>query len=658
MLHFTSFIPATQLYTTMQRDKSHLSGPRTVRSADPEASQRATRGSNHETTTLGSKGKKTASTLKESRNTLNNPAAARKWLAKEELLIDGEDVTLASLAQALLWVAAGERNTVEQLVDAIRAVALCLEECEGREVVESAIIEIKQSAVLWAEEAKGMLQKATDEIVEEAKKKVNEGVKKSWAERMDDEDELGIPNQSQAGRSYAHAVAKGRGKSSQCGLSQVDHDFMASKELKRRKVLIDGIEGLGNAAGGLNAREIVEKANIALTAARLGTEGNGMEPSIDPKAVAAKVLENGGVVLELETEEAVEWLTIPEVRKAFEENFGGSAKLVDQQFHVVVSFLPVTLRDTLEVVIPKVELDNDIPPGTIVRTKWLKSPKYWKDGQRFAHGVLSFINRIDASTVIRKGIVVEGQRFKAKKLEELPRRCFKCQRIGHLANNCREISVICPNCAGAHEGSSCTVSADKLRCINCSKAGQPANHAAWDWGCASMEEAKRRRGKRNPDSQYRFFPTNEDWTWAKRDIHSDEEAQGTKKDWGRASREGYEERRADKGWKGMRDLRAAGIVAGEAEGWAQVGARGSSRHTGTQGPTHTNRNPTRTLTGSNDIPVQLTGQPSSQRSTFRHGPIESGRQSKLGDYWTGRRDEGDDDLGGQIENNPFEADLC
>ena len=645
----------------MLRDKSQAAVPKNTRGTDPETSQsRTTRGANQEVATLGSKGKKTASTLKESRNTLSNSTAARKWLAKEELLIEGEDITPASLAQALLWVAAGEKNTVEQLVDAVRAVALCLEECEGREVVEAAIIEIKQSAVQWVEEAKGLLQKAAEEVVEEAKKKVNEGGKRSWADQMGDLDAGPVQDW---GMSYAKVAASGPRGGGLPGRSQVEHDYMVSETLKRRKVLIDGIEGITNAAGGLTPREIVEKANIALTAARLSTEGNGIEPGVDPKAVAAKVLENGGVVLELETEEAVEWLKDQGVRKAFEDNFGGSTKVVDQQYHVVVSFLPVTLRDSLSDSIAKVEADNDIEPGTIVKSRWLKAPKYWKDGQRSAHAVLSFTDRSCASTVIQRGILVEGQRFKAKKMEEVPRRCFKCQRIGHMANNCREISVICPNCAGAHEGSACSATTDKFRCINCSKAGRPSNHAAWDWGCASMEEAKKKRSAKNLDSQFRFFPTNEEWTWARRDIYSDEEAQGSRKDWNEAPRGGFREGRADKGWKGMREARAAGMEAGGPGEWTTVARRNPSRNVGTQEPRNGNSNPTRAATGSNVTLSQLDRRGARQRSPSRSRIPESGRQSRLGDYWCwygkdGALGNGQDDADGRSERNPFEANLC
>ena len=658
MSYFTS-LTASLLYLTMLRDKTQASGTRNAKSADPEASQsRATRGSNQETATLGSKGRKTASTLKESRNTLNNSAAARKWLAKEELLIDGEEITPAALSQALLWVAAGERNTVEQLVDAIRAVALCLEECEGREVVESALIEIKLSAAQWVEEAKGVLKKAADEVVEEAKKKVNEGGKRSWSDQMADLDNGSVQDW---GRSYAKVAASGPRLGGLPGRSQIDYDYLASESLKRRKLLVDGLEGVTNAAGGLTPREIVEKANIALTAARLGTDGNGLEPRIDPKAMAAKVLENGGVVLELETEEAVEWLKDPGVRKAFEDNFGGSTKVVDQLFHVIVSFLPVTLRDTLSDSIAKVEAENEIEPGTIVKSRWLKAPKYWKEGQRFAHAVLSFTDRSFASTVIQKGIIVEGQRFKAKKMEELPRRCFKCQRIGHMANNCQEISVICPNCAGAHEGNVCSATTDKFRCINCSKAGKPSNHAAWDWGCTSMEAAKRRKNAKNLDSQFRFFPTDEEWTWARRDIYSDEEAQGLRKEWNEEPRGGFREGRADKGWKGMKDARATEAATGGAGEWTTVGPRYSSRNVGTQEPRNSNVNPTRVATGSNVTLSQLDNRGASQRSSSRRGIPESGRQSRLGDFWSGKNGVsggGQDNADGHSGSNPSEANLC
>src|SRR5271155_274406 len=123
----------------MQKDKPNIVIGRTTRlNADPDSSQ--TKPSKNapviDSNSLGSKNRKTISTLKDSRRSVVNAASAKKWLTKEELLIDGEDVSITSLAQAIMWLAAGDKCSVEQLVDGIRAVVLCLEGCGYGEVAD------------------------------------------------------------------------------------------------------------------------------------------------------------------------------------------------------------------------------------------------------------------------------------------------------------------------------------------------------------------------------------------------------------------------------------------------------------------------------------------------------------------------------------------
>ena len=221
------------------------------------------------------------------------------------------------------------------------------------------------------------------------------------------------------------------------------------------------MEGVKSTAGGLSPKELVEKVNITLAADRELTDGNGAKPSRDPKVVAAKVLENGGVVIEMESEDVVEWVRLEDIKMAFEENFRGSAKIKDQLFQVVMNFIPVTLRDSMEACIPKIEADNHLSPDTIVKCKWLKSPKFWSKGQHFAHALIALKGRLEASLLIQQGIIVEGQRFKVRKLMEEPKRCFKCQQLGHMATGCKEIHEICSNCTGAHTGRECDKTPDK-----------------------------------------------------------------------------------------------------------------------------------------------------------------------------------------------------
>jgi hypothetical protein len=264
--------------------------------------------------TLGSKGKKTLSTLRDSRAGINSATKARNWLIKEELLINGEVAFPMALAHALLWLAAGDKNTVEQMVDGIRAVVLCLEDLDREVTLEATKSSFKDAAATWVDEAKKEIHRVADEVMAEAKKKLEsvEGGagRRSCADKMDDADaqQHTIQGIARAIPTYMQALAGKWQKDVDRKEEKVHQDYMAREALRRRKVLVDGIGGIQNAAGGLTPKKIVEKANIALSAARVELEGSGMEPAKDPTAVSAKVLEDGGVVIEMGSEDDADWI--------------------------------------------------------------------------------------------------------------------------------------------------------------------------------------------------------------------------------------------------------------------------------------------------------------------------------------------------------------
>src|SRR5277367_2099074 len=194
----------------MQKDKPHPVSARVARpNVEPDPPPgKPTRGvPSADSGSLGTKVRKTGSTLKDSRANIVNASSAKKWLTKEELLIDGEDVTQTSLAQALMWLAAGEKCTVDLLVDGIRAVALCLDGCGCGEVADTAVVEIKETAAPWAEEAKKVVQSAVDSIVEAAKSKLEQSGKKSWADQLDAHDLDSGTSDTLRAPSYARVAA-------------------------------------------------------------------------------------------------------------------------------------------------------------------------------------------------------------------------------------------------------------------------------------------------------------------------------------------------------------------------------------------------------------------------------------------------------------------
>ena len=334
---------------------------------------------------IGSKGRKTQTTLRDSRAGTNNASKAKSWLAKEELLVEGESVSPTALSQALMWLAAGEKNTVEQLVDGIRAVTLCLGECDREQTVEVIRTSIKDTSASWVEEAKKEMKKAAEEIIGDAKKRMENSAgigSRSWADETEGEFQCQtIQEIAKAIPTYAQVLAKEWRIDVDKKDKREHHNYMVREALRRRRILIDGIEGVQSAAGGLTPKELVEKAKIALAAARADTEGNGVEPEKDPIAVAARILENRGVVVEMESEEEADWVRMEDVRQAFEKNFGRSAKVKDQLYQVVASFLPVTFWDELENAASKIEMDNKLPPDCVAHCRWLKAPKFWNNGQ-------------------------------------------------------------------------------------------------------------------------------------------------------------------------------------------------------------------------------------------------------------------------------------
>ena len=239
---------------------------------------------------------------------------------------------------------------------------------------------------------------------------------------------------------------------------------------------------------------------------------------------------------------------------------------------------------------------------------------------------------------------MEGQRFRARKMLEEPKRCYRCQRLGHTATGCKEIHEICPNCAGAHGGKDCDRTPDKYKCVNCLKAKLKSNHAVWDRDCPSMQEERRKKAERDPNSRYKFFPTEEEWTWERVEEVSTNTvtATGTRAGYGtgggRAADRGWDWAGSpDGGWEGMRAKRMLNEVLGNVDRWKTVGARGSKG----KGKGDSSVLPA-TQGDSADMPPSQTGLTSqdNRASTHTRGGSRtmqegtSGRQSVLGEYWS------------------------
>jgi len=113
--------------------------------------------------------------------------------------------------------------------------------------------------------------------------------------------------------------------------------------------------------------------------------------------------------------------------------------------------------------------------------------------------------------MIREEIVIAGRRVWTRCMRREPRRCLKCQSLTarHLTAKC-EAPNTCSTCSKEHKRAECTkYDNDKFWCVNCKELG----HTSWDHLCPHFLEASRQLEITDPEHTYRFFPSQEPWTW-------------------------------------------------------------------------------------------------------------------------------------------------
>ena len=74
--------------------------------------------------------------------------------------------------------------------------------------------------------------------------------------------------------------------------------------------------------------------------------------------------------------------------------------------------------------------------------------------------------------------------YKVRQFINEPRRCYNCQRVGHMAASCTS-KMHCRLCSGNHRDTECTLEAKDYHCSNCK-----GNHKANSKECSLYNQAK------------------------------------------------------------------------------------------------------------------------------------------------------------------------
>lgn len=462
---------------------------------------------------------------------VNTAEEGLRILHDNRMIIQDNVVDKQALVMALFHIAQDSSKIPQTTVDYIRAVAFLLQDAEDTQIASN--IATRTMAILeapirtFAETTEGWMQtaqKVIDMQTEQDKRqhdliaKCTDSIQQmqtlltKTTEMIDKatsaQGALNTPRILNHPTTYAAAVTA---KTLGVRLADPNVNGVLSKaELLARRVYVGPTEGSPvDTFHKLSDEVLISKADMAV---QIMTESGTLADHIKTpiKFISVKRLGNGGVVYEINTNEAAQWIKKPEVMEAFVNSYASNASSRPNGYLVIVENVPLYFDPENIVSKEKIAKSNDIQANDILEARFVKPPQQRKEGQRTGHVFFKMRTRETANILIEKGTVIEHRRADTRKMLDEVLRCMKCQRLnpGHKAANCPSQHDVCATCAGHHRTLQCP-NKEKHRCANCVTDGHPA----WSKNCPSYLRKLKEMINRNPENRYKYFVTADTKTW-------------------------------------------------------------------------------------------------------------------------------------------------
>ena len=136
------------------------------------------------------------------------------------------------------------------------------------------------------------------------------------------------------------------------------------EQIKRQQVLIDFKKTEELQLEVMDEKTLTRKATDALYT--IFTAATDPKPA-EVKLKSGILLRNGGLLLELNSNKAANWLRGDGVITNFLENLGSGASIKNRTYQVIVQFVPVTFDPTNDKHVKDFEGNNDITIGSIAK---------------------------------------------------------------------------------------------------------------------------------------------------------------------------------------------------------------------------------------------------------------------------------------------------
>ncbi|KAG2738753.1 hypothetical protein P692DRAFT_201679654, partial [Suillus brevipes Sb2] len=87
---------------------------------------------------------------------------------------------------------------------------------------------------------------------------------------------------------------------------------------------------------------------------------------------AVTPLRNGGIIVELDSEDLATWLREPAGRALLEEQFESTVSFRSRTFALVLEYLPIRLQLDDTSLLRRVETENNLPTDSLSTIRWIK----------------------------------------------------------------------------------------------------------------------------------------------------------------------------------------------------------------------------------------------------------------------------------------------
>ena len=124
------------------------------------------------------------------------------------------------------------------------------------------------------------------------------------------------------------------------------------------------------------------------------------------KVVSARRLNNGGILLEMNSDTAAGWINSPDNRASFLGQFAPDATVKERAFSLVVQFVPLHFRPDRDSDVRQIEEDNGLPSGAVLRARWIKPPHRRALDQTCGHAIFVVSKPEVANKVLTHGLIV------------------------------------------------------------------------------------------------------------------------------------------------------------------------------------------------------------------------------------------------------------